>query len=294
MISGMVRVPLTALRGAKSAMKASPAKQAALHYLSIGWCVVPLRSREKRPLTPWQSYQQKRPSRRQIETWFRDNPDANVGIVTGAVSGLVVLDIDTAHGGEDSVQALEQRYGPIPSTVEALTGGGGRHLYFRHPGGIVPSKVGLAPGIDLRGDGGLVVAPPSIHPSGRYYEWKAARGPDEVMPTAMPTWLLELAASEGEHKGHPLSHWRALVREGVAEGERNNTIASLAGHLLWRGVDAQVALDLLLCWNRVKCRPPLPDDEVAAVVQSIRRLHERQQDANEQDQAGFSPPKDEP
>jgi len=272
-------------------MKPAPAEHVALHYLSFGWCVVPLRPREKRPLIRWQPYQEKRPSRRQVETWFRQNPGANVGIVTGAVSGLVVLDIDPAHGGDESIQAFERRYGGIPNTVEARTGGGGRHLYFRHPGGLVPSKVGLAPGIDLRGDGGLVVAPPSIHPSGRHYEWKASRGPDEVTPAAMPAWLSELAAGEGEHKGHPLSHWRALVRGGVAEGERNNTLASLAGHLLWHGVDAQMALELLLCWNRVKCRPPLLDDEVAAVVQSIWRLHQRQQDAAGPDQGGFSPPK---
>lgn len=272
-------------------MKPAPAEHVALHYLSFGWCVVPLRPREKRPLIRWQPYQEKRPSRRQVETWFRQNPGANVGIVTGTVSGLVVLDIDPAHGGDESIQAFERRYGGIPNTVEARTGGGGRHLYFRHPGGLVPSKVGLAPGIDLRGDGGLVVAPPSIHPSGRHYEWKASRGPDEVTPAAMPAWLSELAAGEGEHKGHPLSHWRALVRGGVAEGERNNTLASLAGHLLWHGVDAQVALELLLCWNRVKCRPPLPDDEVAAVVQSIWRLHQRQEDAAGPDQADFSPPK---
>jgi hypothetical protein len=66
-----------------------------------------------------------------------------------------------------------------------------------------------------------------------------------------------------------------LVREGVARGERNNTIASLAGHLFWHGVDARVALELLLSWNRIRCRPPLPDDEVAAIVQSIERIHER-------------------
>jgi len=272
-------------------MKQTPSEQAALYYLSIGWSVVPLRPREKRPLIPWQPYQQKRPSRRQVATWFRDNPGANLGIVTGAVSGLVVLDIDIDHGGEDSVQALERRHGAIPATVEARTGGGGRHLYFRHPGAIVPNKVGVAPGMDLRGDGGLVVAPPSMHPSGRQYEWRAGRGPDELAPAAMPAWLLELAAGEGEHRGHPLSHWRALVREGVAEGERNSTLASLAGHLLWRGVDVQVVLELLLSWNRVKCRPPLPDDEVAAVVQSIWRLHQGEQDAGTRDQVHFQPPK---
>jgi hypothetical protein len=68
------------------------------------------------------------------------------------------------------------------------------------------------------------------------------------------------------------------VREGVDEGSRNNALASLAGHLLWRGVDPQVALELLLAWNRVRCRPPLADNEVAQVVDSITRLHEQKSD----------------
>ncbi|MFO1301135.1 MAG: primase alpha helix C-terminal domain-containing protein [Burkholderiaceae bacterium] len=77
------------------------------------------------------------------------------------------------------------------------------------------------------------------------------------------------------HTGHPLSHWRRLVGEGVAEGARNATIASLAGHLLWHQVDPHVVLELLLSWNRQRCRPPLADDEVAATVASIARTHVR-------------------
>jgi len=88
----------------------------------------------------------------------------------------------------------------------------------------------------------------------------------------MPPWLRDRVSSPG----HPPAHWRSLVQEGVAEGVRNNTIASLAGHLLRHGVDVTVALELLLCWNRVKCRPPLPDEEVAQVVESIGRLHARE------------------
>jgi hypothetical protein len=76
-------------------------------------------------------------------------------------------------------------------------------------------------------------------------------------------------------RGHPVAHWRRLVCDGVPAGERNNTIASLAGHLLRHGVDPVVVMELLLCWNRIRCRPPLADEEVAAVVESITRIHER-------------------
>ncbi len=82
----------------------------------------------------------------------------------------------------------------------------------------------------------------------------------------------------GPRAGRSLTEWRALVREGVPEGTRNSTIASLTGHLLWHGVDPDVALELLLAWNRLRCRPPLDDDEVAGVVASIARLHRQEDD----------------
>lgn len=245
---------------------------AARAYLARGWAVIPVRPGDKAPLVAWQVYQESPPEPEQLDAWFARWPDAGVGVVTGAVSGLVVLDIDPAHGARHSLPRLEREHGPLPRTVEAVSGGGGRHLYFRHPGGRVRNRVGLAAGVDLRGDGGFVVAPPSAHASGARYAWVAGRNPEQVDLAPLPGWLLE-AAGGGEHRGHSLQHWRSLVRGGVEEGERNNSIASLSGHLLWHGVDPGVVLELLLCWNRVRCRPPLSDAEVARTVESIARLH---------------------
>lgn len=107
-----------------------------------------------------------------VRYWWEQWPKANIGLVTGAASGLVVLDVDPRHGGDKSLVEWESRYGHLPVTLECLTGGGGRHLYFAHPGNPVKNKVGLAPGLDLRGDGGYVVAPPSVHISGGIYQWK--------------------------------------------------------------------------------------------------------------------------
>ena len=83
-------------------------------------------------------------------------------------------------------------------------------------------------------------------------------------------------------RGATLAHWRRLVKEGVREGERNTSVASLAGHLLWHGLDPTVVLDLLLSWNATRCRPPLPEDEVARTVESIMRLHESHEAAEPQ------------
>ncbi len=263
------------VRVARAGRAESQAMRAALDCLGRGWAAIPVESGGKRPLVRWESFQNRLPTKQEVEDWFGRWPEANLGIVTGAVSGLVVLDIDPRHGGADSLKRLETEHGALPETVEAVTGGGGRHLYFAHPGGSVPNKVALAPGVDLRGDGGLVVAPPALHASGRRYAWRAAHRPGDVPLAPMPEWLSTLTRRDKAHSGHPLAHWRALVRQGVAEGERNNTIASLTGHLLWHEVDPEVILELLLCWNRVRCRPPLADEEVARTVESIRHTHLR-------------------
>jgi hypothetical protein len=256
------------------AVAAADIRAAAHAYAAGGWSVIPIEPRGKRPVVSWLEFQSRVADAEEIDAWFRRWPEANVGIVTGRVSGLVVVDVDARHGGVGSLAELEIEHGTPPRTVEATTGGGGRHLYFAHAGATVPNRVGAAPGIDLRGDGGCVVAPPSIHPSGRRYAWVPARGPGEAPLAPLPAWLHE-SSEDGRRAGHPLKHWRRLAREGVVEGERNATLASLTGHLLWHGVDPEVALELMLAWNRTRCRPPLSDEEVAGVVESIAWLHRR-------------------
>lgn len=247
----------------------------ALFYCRRGWSVIPIRPGGKQPLVRWQRFQGERADEALVTRWFRRWPDANVAIVTGAVSGLVVFDVDPAHGGDDSLAALERRFGALPETVEVLTGGGGRHLYFGHPGIFFPNRVGIRPGLDLRGDGGYVVAPPSLHPSGRRYMFEVSHHPEDLPVAPLPAWLRDLDSLGAHRSGHPRSYWRALAAEGVREGERNNTIASLTGHLLWHGVDPVVIEELLQCWNLVRCQPPLDGSEVARTVWSIVRTHMR-------------------
>ena len=128
-----------------------------------------------------------------IHRWWSDWPDANVGIRTGVASGLVVLDIDPRNGGDQSLDVILHEQGDLPPTVEALTGGGGRHIIFAHPGDgakITRSSVGL--GIDVKSDGGYIVAPPSVHISGEQYRWRQDHGPHETQPAALPNWLREM------------------------------------------------------------------------------------------------------
>ena len=182
-----------------------------------------------------------------------------------------MLDIDPKHGGDASLDRSERQFGQLPATIEVTTGGGGHHFYFAHPGGLIRSRAGLAQGVDLRGDGGYIVAPPSIHPSGYPYLRAVGHSPEDVALAALPRWIL--LESGGIRARRTPSDWRRLVREGVPEGQRNSSIAALTGHLLRHQVDPEVVLELLLSWNRMRCRPPLQDAEVAQVVSNIVRLH---------------------
>lgn len=248
---------------------------AALGYLARGWSIVPVAARGKRPIVRWQTFGERNPTEAEVRDWFERWPTANVAVVTGLISGVVVLDVDPSHGGEESLARLALRDAGLPRTVEATTGGGGRHVYFKHPGFEVRNRTGFFPGLDLRGDGGVIIVPPSIHPSGRPYRWLKECAPDEIPLAPLPDWLLA-PRSGGARQGHTLSYWRNLVREGIGEGQRNATVASFTGHLLWHGVDADVILELMLAWNRVRCRPPLEDEEVIRTVRSIERTHAKE------------------
>jgi hypothetical protein len=198
-------------------------------------------------------------------------PDASIGIATGAVSGLLVLDVD-GEGGEASLAALEREHGPLPGTPIALTGKG-RHLYFAAPRGVpVPNRVRFLPGLDLRGDGGYVVAPPSTHLTRHVYAWKIGHEPDDVPLVHVPGWLLErIRADRPTAAPRPPDEWAALVRGPIAEGARNDSLARLAGYLLRRRPAPHVVLELVRAVNVARCRPPLPDHEIERTVDSIAR-----------------------
>jgi hypothetical protein len=175
----------------------SDIERAARDYARHGWSVIPVEPCGKRPVAAWLKFQRRIAPAEQIGAWFRRWPDANVAIVTGSLTAVVVIDIDARHDGPASLTKLEAVHGPLPETVEGLTGGGGRHLYFEYPGMHVRNRVGIVPGIDVRGDGGCVVAPPSVHPTGRKYQWLPGHGPYERLPARMPAWLLALICDGG-------------------------------------------------------------------------------------------------
>lgn len=179
--------------------------ESARYYARLGWSVIPIMPRLKRPMVPWREFEQRAASLEEIDAWYRHSPDANVGVVTGRVSGLVVIDVDPAHGGSESLERLLREHGPLEHGLEVITGGGGRHLYFAHPAETISNRAGIFPGIDVRGDGGCVVVPPSIHPSGKRYRWAEGRAPGERDLTPLPPWAIQMLI--GSHKlAHPPRH----------------------------------------------------------------------------------------
>lgn len=210
-----------------------------------------------------------------ITAWWLRWPWANIGIATGAASKFFVLDVDMPEGPEN-LQTLEDKHGTLPDTVEAITGSGGRHILFTEPTPAVKNRVRFAPGLDTRSTGGYIVVAPSIHISGRNYQWEVSSRPGETALAPAPDWLLNmLKTQEGQSTGQNPEDWRQLVRAGVDQGQRNANVARLAGLLLRRYVDPYVTLDLCLAWNAQRCRPPLPEDEVGRTVDSVARTEAR-------------------
>lgn len=163
----------------------NPMLIAALAYAKRGWHVTPCQPKAKTPASK-HGYKDATTEKVQIiQTWTRV-PNANVAIATGLISGLVVLDIDPRNGGDASLSELERRHGPLPDTLQVTTGGGGRHFYFAvPPDGMRSGK--LAEGIDVKADGGYVIAPPSIHPSGGQYKW--VTDPKRTTIARCPDWV---------------------------------------------------------------------------------------------------------
>jgi hypothetical protein len=238
-----------------------------------GLAIFPCLPRDKRPATP-HGLKDATTDQIEIENWWHQNPNCNIGIATGAASGVFVTDLDGVDA-EVELRKLEAQHGELPATVESITGRG-RHLFFRCPERPVRNSAGrIAAGIDVRATGGYVIAPPSIHPSGKRYSWSVDSA---ATFAAAPEWLLSIIAEPENGTVAPASEWRALVCNCVAEGQRNSSVARLAGYLLRRFIDPMVALELVQSWNAMRCTPPLPPDEIVAIVNSIcgRELARRQ------------------
>jgi hypothetical protein len=269
---------------------ASGLELAAHELVACGFAVVPMRCRGKVPLTPNGCKDATR-CHAQVAAYWTAHPFANIGIATGAHTELFVVDID-GEAGETSFA----RFGTIPDTVEALTGKG-RHLYFRPPSAVrLRSLVGrLGSQIDTRGDGGMVVAPPSIHATGRSYRWADGRAPHEIELAALPDAVLQAIQALEQRRIRDVSNrtpftggqartpdrqsllafraWFAKVDRYLGPGQRNLTAWRIAARAL-EAMPIDDAVEILGSWNALNC-PPLSDGELREVLRSAQRSARR-------------------
>lgn len=234
------------------------------YYLSLGFSVIPV-GQDKKPLIKWEEFQKRKPTEDEIKKWAETYPDLNIGIVTGEVSGVVVVDVEA--GGDTT---------DLPQTVIVKTGGGGFHYYYKHPQTPVKNAVKTRKKTDIRGDGGYVVAVPSLHKSGNRYEW--AVPPEKSEFAEPPRWIFESSfRSDGKVLKTPKVDWQQFLSQENPEGSRNSLAAKLAGKLLYH-----LPSDLwefagwatLKEWNSSQNKPPLYEAELRNVWESIRQEEE--------------------
>src|SRR5918994_256767 len=230
------------------------AKGDAAEYRRLGWSPIPIKPRSKEPnLRELRPYLTRKATQEELGAWSW----SGVGIVTGPVSGVLVLDVDGPEG-----EAELKKHGH-PATPTARTARGGLHLYFRHPEQHVRTGIRVAPGLDVKASGGYVVAPPSVGENGKPYEWIIP--PEEAELAEPPEWLMRLL--ERERPKGPA----APVGERIPPGQRNGSLASLAGTMRRRGMGEAEILAALRVTNEQRCQPPLEAEEVEKIATSVSR-----------------------
>ena len=227
----------------------------ALLYLKLGFSPIPT-GKNKIPTIKWEEFQQRKATAEEIHEWANKFPDSNIGIVTGAISDIVVVDVEA--GGDTK---------NLHPTVVSKTGGGGYHFYYKHPNKPVKNAVRIREKTDIRADGGYVVAPYSIHSSGNSYEWIVS--PEDADFAELPQWVLDEA---GESKTK--TDWKEFLSKEQSNGTRNMTAAQLAGKLLYHLPPELWEISgwsTLKEWNTTNNNPPLSEAELRTVWESINK-----------------------
>src|ERR1051326_8944635 len=249
----------------------------AIRYRKLGWSIVPAcwpkdgkcacgkghNDAGKQPLISWKEFQERLPSLDEIQEWWTKWPSANIACITGAISGIAVVDLE--YDGLAEAQRLGLHSGLISIT------GKGRHLIFKHPGEDVCNKVKLRGirGFDIRGDGGYVIIPPSLHATGKRYRWATSiTSHVPVFPSQLTQVALSGGSSPSSRMTGKLAGGLTEALEGLSVGNRNNTFAQIVGHLhrdRWSPSDIR---SLLLPHA---LRVQFPEVELDTIVGSITR-----------------------
>ena len=241
--------------------------KAALYYATkYGWAVFPVKAEEKRPHTPHGCKDAKKDPGA-IRAWWKKWPNDSIGIATGSISNLIVIDEDLDdEKGLDGIMAMdawEKDNGvKLPDTARAITGRGGAHLYYRYSGKDILNRAGIIDGVDVRGEGGYVVAPPSIHPNGVEYAWE--EDPDDVGIAEVNDVVLKFLATGTVKESGEKFTLPAIIDSGT----RNSTLYHFACSLQAQGLSDTAIMAAVQEENKLRCVPPIDDDELELLVGS--------------------------
>ncbi len=239
---------------------------AAWDYAEAGLPVFPLQPRGKKPLLGSRGFKDATIDAATIHDWWAANPEANIGIPTGLPSTFTSLDVDVKEWlekrGDISIQLLQDAHGALPETVRQRTWSGGWQDLYLSVSGLRNSAGEIGDGLDVRGEGGYIVAPPSeVEEDGRAgtYAWVLA--PGDVPLASMPDWLVQLAKTP-QRPGR-----QSEPGAPIPKGQRNNVLYRTGRALATKVCDLAVVAAALLEMNRTRCQPPLADDEVRKIAQ---------------------------
>lgn len=230
-------------------------------YDKLGWVVMPIKPNDKRPIIKnWSKIQSN------DETLDKFKDTSNIGIIMGATSNLVCIDVDVKNAdGIATLEKLEEQLGELPQTVMSETPSGGIHYYFKYVKGIRNRK-NVGEGIDIQADGTQTVEAPS-QIDGTYYEW--VNSPFEYEIAELPQKWKQYLCEEVDEDTLLLSNKPFEAPNEVEEGGRNNTLASYVGSLLGKKLKKATVLKKALKYNEESCNPPLDEDEVKTIVDSM-------------------------
>lgn len=239
-------------------------------YIDLKWSIIPI-GRDKKSLVEWKEYQNKKMTYEEFLEVTKSNVVEGIGVVTGEISGITVMDID--EGAEDIFADFAN--GIFAQNVPiSETGGGGKHYFFSYTEGLrTTTKIAGHSEIDCRNNGGYVVLPPSKHLSGKQYKWVAGRSIFDVSNLiGVPKGLLMKEVEQA-----PSQHEVLKIDEVVPEGSRNDTIARLTGQLLHYYPQSKwdYVYTILKGFNQGSCKPPLEEKELQTIFQSIKSKAEQ-------------------
>ncbi|MCX5810158.1 MAG: bifunctional DNA primase/polymerase [Proteobacteria bacterium] len=252
----------------------------AITYLKKGFSVIPVQ-KDKKPFIKWEPYQKQKPTIEEITTWFKKWPDAMIGLVTGTISELCVIDCDTPEGqGKVDELISDNLVFPVAETPR-----GGKHYYFKMPNEPLGNNAGAIPGVDFRGEGGYIVAPPSINGTGKGYRWVDGLSIDEIEPPELPAPYINLlnkalVFNRGIRGGENLTDenltkpYKAL--QFLTQGTRDNDLFHVANCMIKGGIEPDKAYKVLEILAN-NCEPPFPVSEIKNKIESVlKRVDKRE------------------